>query len=158
MKANLTAFIGGVVFAVGLGISGMTMPSKIVGFLDFTGAWDASLALVMVGAIVVYSIVLRLAFRRPAPVFAAAFGVPKRSDIDPPLLAGAALFGVGWGLGGFCPGPAIVSLAWTATPVLIFVAAMCAGMYLHALIGGATWLRVSSGAQTPAASGSAADS
>jgi uncharacterized protein len=158
MKANLSAFIGGVVFAVGLGISGMTMPSKIVGFLDFTGAWDASLAFVMVGAIVVYSIVLRLAVRRPAPVFAGAFGIPKRSDIDLPLLAGAALFGVGWGLGGFCPGPAIVSLAWTAAPVLIFVAAMCAGMYLHALIGGATWLRVSSGAQTPAASARAADS
>lgn len=157
MKANLTAFIGGVVFAVGLGISGMTMPSKIVGFLDFTGAWDASLAFVMVGAIVVYTIVFRLAIRRPAPVFAAGFGIPKRSAIDPPLLAGAALFGIGWGLGGFCPGPAIVSLAWTAAPVVIFVVAMCAGMYLHALIGSATSLRVTSGAQTPAASTTPAD-
>ena len=158
MKANLAAFIAGVAFAVGLGISGMTMPSKIVGFLDFNGAWDASLAFVMVGAIVVYSIVLRLAVRQPAPVFAAAFGIPKRSDIDAPLLGGAALFGLGWGLGGFCPGPAIVALAWTAAPVVIFVAAMCAGMYLHALISGAGSLHVSSGTEAAATSPTPADS
>jgi len=158
MKTNVTAFIVGAVFAIGLGISGMTMPSKIVGFLDFTGAWDASLALVMVGAIAVYSIMFRLAVRRPAPLFAAGFGIPGRADIDPPLLAGAALFGVGWGLGGFCPGPAIVSLAWTAAPVVIFVAAMCAGMYLHTLVSGSTSMRVTGGAQTSAAAPFPADS
>jgi uncharacterized membrane protein YedE/YeeE len=134
MRVNLMAFVAGIVFAIGLGIGGMTMPSKIIGFLDFTGAWDASLALVMGGAVVVYSLFYRIAMRRRAPVFALSFSIPTRKDIDLPLIAGGALFGIGWGLGGFCPGPAIVSIAWLDTPVLLFVLAMCFGMLLHGWI------------------------
>lgn len=135
MKANVAAFLSGVVFGVGLCVGGMTLPSKVVGFLDFTGQWDASLAFVMGGAVAVYAIVFRLATRRGSPLFARAFAIPTRRDIDGNLIAGAALFGVGWGLGGFCPGPALTSLAWTAAPVITFVAAMCAGMYLYSLVG-----------------------
>ena len=156
--ANVVSFASGLLFAVGLGIAGMGRPAKVLAFLDVGGAWDPSLAFVMASAIAVHMGFALRARRGGVPVLASSYAFPKRDGFDLPLFVGAATFGVGWGLGGFCPGPAIVSLAWTAAPVLIFVAAMCAGMYLHALIGGATWLRVSSGAQTPAASGSAADS
>jgi uncharacterized protein len=135
MKALLTSFFSGVVFALGLGISGMTRPVKIIAFLDFFGGWDPSLAFVMLGAIAVYCVAYRLSRRMPAPMLAASFTLPSRNDIDGRLLAGAAIFGVGWGLGGFCPGPAITSLASGAPSVMIFVAAMAAGTYLHALIG-----------------------
>ena len=135
MKANLAAFASGVVFAVGLCVGGMTLPSKVVGFLDFAGQWDASLAFVMGGAVAVYAIAYRLATRRGSPLLVNVFSIPTRRDIDGSLIAGAALFGIGWGLGGFCPGPALVSLAWAMTPVITFVAAMCAGIYLHSLIG-----------------------
>jgi uncharacterized protein len=135
MKANIAAFLSGVVFGLGLCIGGMTLPSKVVGFLDFTGQWDASLAFVMAGAVAVCAIVFRLATRRRSPLFASAFAIPTRRDIDGSLITGAALFGIGWGLGGFCPGPALTSLAWTAAPVITFVAAMCAGIYLHSLVG-----------------------
>jgi uncharacterized membrane protein YedE/YeeE len=135
MKALLTSFFSGVVFALGLGISGMTRPIKVIGFLDFFGSWDPSLAFVMLGAIGVYFVAHRLSRRMPAPMLAASFTLPSRNDLDGRLIAGAAIFGAGWGLGGFCPGPAITSLASGAPSVMIFVAAMAAGTYLHALIG-----------------------
>jgi hypothetical protein len=131
MKVNATAFLAGIVFAIGLAVGGMTQPAKIVGFLDVTGAWDLSLAGVMGDAVIVYAIVYRLTRRRPRPVFAQSFMIPIRRDLDGPLIAGAALFGIGWGVGSFCPGPAIVSLAWLDARVLIFIAAMCFEMILH---------------------------
>jgi uncharacterized membrane protein YedE/YeeE len=134
MKTLLTSFVSGLVFALGLGISGMTRPIKVIGFLDFFGAWDASLAFVMVGAIAVYFVAYRFRATMGAPLFAAKFAMPTRSDLDAKLILGAAIFGAGWGLGGFCPGPALTSLASGAMPVFIFVIAMALGMYLH------TWI------------------
>jgi uncharacterized protein len=131
MNSTLAAFVAGVIFAIGLAIGGMTKPAKIVGFLDFTGNWDPSLMFVMGGAVMTHTILYRLIRKRPTPLFTAAFSVPTRTDIDARLLGGAALFGIGWGLSGFCPGPAITSLASGQTSILIFVAAMIVGMYLY---------------------------
>jgi len=131
MKAALVSFLSGLTFALGLGISGMTRPAKVIGFLDFFGAWDASLAFVMLGAVAVYFVAYRLSQSMRAPVLAPEFSIPKRTDLDSRLFVGAALFGAGWGLGGFCPGPAITSLASGAPPVAVFVAAMATGIYLH---------------------------
>jgi uncharacterized membrane protein YedE/YeeE len=132
MKTQLTSFVSGIVFALGLGISGMTRPIKVIGFLDLFGNWDASLAFVMVGSIAVYFLAHRISLNMTSPLLAAKFSLPTRSDLDWRLVIGAVIFGVGWGLAGFCPGPAIVSLASGATPVLIFVTAMTFGIYLHA--------------------------
>src|SRR5215469_6072133 len=134
MKRLLVSFASGIVFALGLGISGMTRPVKVIGFLDFAGNWDASLAFVMIGAIAVYFTAYRLIRKRSAPLLAENFSVPERKDIDLKLIVGAAIFGAGWGLGGFCPGPAITSLASGATPVAVFVIAMGAGIYLHSMV------------------------
>ncbi len=131
MKAGLVSFLTGIVFALGLGISGMTQPSKVIGFLDFAGAWDASLAFVMIGAICVYFVAFRITRKMRSPVMAAQFSIPRKSDLDARLIIGAAIFGAGWGLGGFCPGPAITSLASGALPVFAFVASMGAGIYLY---------------------------
>lgn len=120
-------FLVGLVFALGLGLSGMTMPSKVIGFLDVTGAWDPSLAFVMGGAVTVFAVIYRLARRRRAPLFGGSFAEPPRA-IDRKLLLGAAIFGVGWGLSGVCPGPGFVSLASGAWAPVIFVASMFAGM------------------------------
>ncbi len=133
MKALVASFASGVSFALGLGIGGMTQPAKIVNFLDFAGTWDPSLAFVMIGAIPVYFLCYRMALRRPSPLFATEFSVPKPKGVDSELLLGSAIFGVGWGLGGFCPGPALTSLGSGATSTLIFVAAMVGGMVLHKL-------------------------
>jgi uncharacterized membrane protein YedE/YeeE len=134
MKANVVSFFSGIVFAIGLGISGMTRPSKVIGFLDVAGAWDLSLAFVMLGAIAVFFVAFRLSRKMRAPLLAAQFSIPTRSDLDGQLISGAAIFGAGWGLGGFCPGPAIVSLASGATPVVVFAVSMAAGIYLHAMM------------------------
>lgn len=128
MKSKLAALGAGAVFAVGLAISGMTLPSKVTGFLDVTGAWDASLAFVMGGAIAVHLVLQRLIRKRPAPLFDVKFHVPTRKDIDPKLVVGAALFGVGWGLGGYCPGPGLVSAASGSPGALVFVVGMTLGM------------------------------
>ena len=128
MKRLAVAYVCGVLFAVGLGVSGMTHPSKILAFLDFTGAWDPSLAFVMASGVLVNAVFFRFATRRGAPLLASSFALPERTAIDASLLAGAALFGVGWGLGGFCPGPAIVSVVTGATPVVAFVVAMLVAM------------------------------
>lgn len=128
MKPQLTAFLSGLVFAAGLAVSGMTQPQKVVGFLDVAGAWDPSLAFVMIGAIGLNIVLFRFILKRTGPVFGSVFQLPNRKDIDPRLVAGAALFGVGWGLGGYCPGPGLVSLAAGGIPALVFVIAMAAGM------------------------------
>lgn len=128
---TLVAFGTGALFSVGLAISGMTQPSKVVGFLDFFGDWDPSLAFVMGGAVVVNALLFRLVARRKRPVLDTAFHLPSRSDLEWRLVAGGVLFGVGWGVAGYCPGPALTSLATGAVPALIFTAAMVAGMLLH---------------------------
>ena len=144
MKRLLVSFASGIVFALGLGISGMTRPVKVIGFLDFAGNWDASLAFVMIGAIAVYFTAYRLTRKRSAPLLAGKFSVPERKDIDLNLILGAAIFGAGWGLGGFCPGPAITSLTSGATPVAVFVIAMGAGIYLHSMVTGLSRFKIRS--------------
>jgi len=134
MNLILGAFISGLIFAVGLGLGGMTQPAKVTAFLDITGNWDPSLAFVMGGAILVYAPLYRLIRRRQSPLFARVFSIPTRADVDPLLIGGSALFGIGWGLGGFCPGPAVVALASGHIAVITFVAAMLAGMYLFKLV------------------------
>ena len=105
-------------------------------FLDFTGAWDPSLAFVMGGAVAVHAVACRLVARRTSPGFAAAFALPTRRDLDVRLLLGAAIFGVGWGLGGYCPGPGLASLVTGSVPVLAFVGAMLAGIVVTARMEG----------------------
>ncbi len=129
MRANVATFLSGLLFAIGLGISGMTQPQKVTGFLNFLGDWDPSLALVMGGGVIVFFVCHALILKRSRPIFEQRFFLPTRRDVDPPLLLGAALFGLGWGLVGFCPGPALVSTVTGHPAVLIFVVAMAAGMY-----------------------------
>jgi uncharacterized membrane protein YedE/YeeE len=131
MKLLLPAFVSALVFGLGLGISGMTLPSKVLGFLDVTGEWDPSLIAVMLGAILVHSISYRIIKRRGSPLLVSSFKIPTRRDLDWKLVLGSAIFGAGWGLGGFCPGPALVGLVTAQSSVLIFVASMVAGMYLY---------------------------
>lgn len=127
---RVVAFAAGVVFAIGLGISGMTIPAKVIGFLDFFGSWDPSLMFVMGGAVVVYFIAFRVIRGYSAPVLGDRFHLPTRKEIDKRLLFGSALFGVGWGLAGYCPGPALTSLPTASTPIITFVASMLIGMFL----------------------------
>ncbi|MBK8013012.1 MAG: YeeE/YedE family protein [Deltaproteobacteria bacterium] len=124
----MSAFGSGVLFALGLSVAGMTQPSKVIGFLDFFGSWDPTLAFVMLGAIGVHFGLLRRIVRRRAPLFEVKFRLPNRNEVDARLLVGSALFGVGWGLGGICPGPAIVALGTGALPFVAFFVAMVAGM------------------------------
>ncbi len=131
MTRSAVAFVVGVLFAVGLGVSGMTHPSKILAFLDVTGHWDPSLAFVMGGGVLVNFIVFRFARRRGAPLFAASFTLSPRSTLDAPLILGAIIFGVGWGISGFCPGPALVSLAGGSPSVIAFVLAMVTSMLAY---------------------------
>lgn len=134
MKANAAAFGAGALFAVGLTVSGMTKPAKVVGFLDVGGAWDPSLLFVMVGAIAVHFVAHRLIRHRRSPLFDAQFHLPTRKDIDLRLLIGAAIFGIGWGLAGFCPGPGIVSAASGSSNAVLFVAAMTVGAVLEHVV------------------------
>jgi len=129
--ANLLA---GLIFGLGLLISGMANPAKVQNFLDLAGTFDPSLIFVMAGAVVVTFAGYRLVLRRPRPVLAERFYLPTAKDIDARLVGGAALFGIGWGLSGFCPGPAIVSLPLLATGTLIFVPAMLAGIAVARLL------------------------
>ena len=130
----LTAFLAGVLFALGLGVSGMTLPSKVFGFLDITGNWDPSLAFVMVGAIGVHLVAMRLIRRRQTPVFEPLFSVPKRQEITRPLVVGQVMFGAGWALAGYCPGPGVVALVSGALPALVFSGSMVVGMLLYRLV------------------------
>jgi uncharacterized membrane protein YedE/YeeE len=132
------ALLSGVMFAAGLVLGGMTQPAKVIAFLDLFGAWDPSLILVMGGAIAVYLPVHRLVLRMQTPLFAQGFSLPTRRDLDPPLILGSALFGVGWGLAGYCPGPGVASLGAASTATIVFVAAMLAGMVAFALYERAT--------------------
>ena len=131
MIQSLAALVAGVVFGAGLALSQMTNPTKVQNFLDFLGTWDPSLALVMGGALAAAALRFPQVTRRGAPLFASHFALPTRRDLDPELLVGAALFGVGWGLAGLCPGPALAGLATGVPGVAVFVAAMLAGMAIH---------------------------
>ena len=137
MIGLVAAFVAGALFAVGLGVGGMTQPATVLAFLDVAGSWDPSLAFVMVGAVGVYAAAFRLTRRRSRPVLSDAFAIPARRDVDVRLLVGAALFGIGWGLAGYCPGPGIVSLVTGRADVVVFVTAMLAGMGIADAI--ATW-------------------
>ena len=125
---QLSAFFCGWLFAIGLGIAGMTQPAKIIGFLDVAGTWDASLMLVMGGAVTLGLVSFPLVLRRRAPILEEHFLLPEKSTIDSRLVSGAALFGVGWGLSGYCPGPALVSLVTGNPSLIVFVLSMLAGL------------------------------
>jgi uncharacterized membrane protein YedE/YeeE len=125
---NLLTLISGLLFGFGLLLSGMADPAKVQNFLDLFGTWDPSLAFVMGGAIAVTMPGFWLVIRRNKPFFNDVFHLPSRTDLDARLITGAAIFGVGWGLGGFCPGPAITALPLAAEGTLIFVATMLTGM------------------------------
>lgn len=128
MKPVISAVIAGALFALGLAISGMTDPAKVTGFLDVTGAWDPSLAFVMAAAVAVHLPLVRLARQRHSPMFGATFHWPSTHEIDAKLVVGSAIFGVGWGLSGYCPGPALTSLVAGGVPLLAFAGAMLAGL------------------------------
>lgn len=128
MARTLFAFVAGFVFGIGLIVSGMASPRKVLGFLDVTGAWDPSLAMVMIGAIAVGFFAFALAGRRRISLLGAVMQLPTSRDIDRRLVFGSTLFGMGWGLVGFCPGPALVALGAGRVKALVFVAAMLAGM------------------------------
>lgn len=125
-------FLSGLIFGLGLVVSGMSDPAKVLNFLDVAGSWDPSLAFVMGGATVTTYLGYRLAWRRPAPVLEPAFDIPTNRSIDRPLLTGAALFGAGWGIGGFCPGPAFTALPLLAPGTLVFLPAMLLGLWIGA--------------------------
>ena len=129
----LTLFLSGLLFALGLGIAGMTQPEKVINFLDITGNWDPSLMFVMIGAIGINMIIYRLTRQRPCPVYSEQFTHPRQRKINIRLIAGAAIFGAGWGLAGYCPGPALVSTASGTLPIAVFIIAMLTGMVLFRL-------------------------
>lgn len=127
---KLVALLAGVIFGLGLSVSGMLDPAKILNFLDLAGHWDPTLACVMGGAILVALPAFQWARRRTRPLLAPRFELPSNTAIDRRLLAGAAIFGIGWGLAGLCPGPAIAALSSAQWPVVGFVLAMIAGQWL----------------------------
>ena len=130
ISKHTSSFFAGLLFGIGLTVSQMVNPQKVTDFLDFFGRWDPSLAFVMGGALVVTAVLFRLVLRRPHPLFAQEFHVPTSRTIDARLIGGSALFGVGWGLAGFCPGPAVASLAYGLPQSVLFVVAMVVGMAL----------------------------
>ena len=134
MKHRISEFFVGLLFGLGLILSGMTDPSKVIGFLDIFGLWDPSLVLVMGGAIAVGFFAFALAKKRTVNFLGGALHLPKSSQIDKPLVIGAVLFGAGWGLAGFCPGPALVSLASGQIKAAAFVVFMLAGMQLFEIL------------------------
>jgi uncharacterized membrane protein YedE/YeeE len=136
MKNNFSALAVGVLFAMGLGLSGMTQPQKVIGFLDLFGKWDPSLIFVMAGAIVVHAVTFRMIRKKKNPWFSKDWHIPNRKDVTPALVGGSLIFGFGWGLGGYCPGPAVTSLASLQYRPVIFVLSMIMGMVLFRLIDG----------------------
>jgi uncharacterized membrane protein YedE/YeeE len=126
----ISAFVTGLVFAIGLGISGMTDTTKVIGFLTLNTEWNPALMLVMGGAIAVHAVVYRVVTKRSSPLFTESFSIPSRKDINGQLIGGAVLFGLGWGLGGVCPGPGLVSLFGGDTEMYVFVGMMAVGMFV----------------------------
>lgn len=134
----VAALACGTLFGVGLALSGMLDPTRIRGFLDVFGAWDPTLAFVLAGAVIISTVGFRLINLRGTPVLAPRFQMPTASRIDLPLMVGATMFGIGWALSGYCPGPAIASLGFVGRPVLVFVLAMLVGML--AFKGWSAWM------------------
>lgn len=134
LLARLSALIVGLIFGTRLLVSGMANPAKVLGFLDLAGAWDPSLALVMAGAVVTAFVAFRFASTRERTFLGEPLRIPTRTDVDGRLLLGSLGFGVGWGMAGFCPGPALVALGAGEMKAVVFVAAMVAGMGLYELI------------------------
>lgn len=125
----IASYIIGLIFGIGISISGMANPAKVLNFFDVAGTWDPSLIFVMGGAVVVTFIGYRLVLKRPTPVLEAKFQLPTRRDLDLPLIGGAAVFGIGWGIAGFCPGGALPALGTGRSEVFVFVAALLAGIF-----------------------------
>lgn len=127
---TLLGYVAGLLFGLGLAISGMTDPARVLGFLDIAGAWDPTLMFVLGGAIVTTFIGYRLVFRRSSPLVGSVFQLPTKQELDGKLLGGAALFGIGWGLSGYCPGPAIASIGGLSLPLLAMLATMVLGWFV----------------------------
>lgn len=134
MQHRIFEFLVGLIFGLGLLLSGMTDPAKVLGFLDLFGVWDPSLAFVMGGAIAVGLFAFAIAKKRTTSFLGGAMHLPRATQIDKRLVVGALIFGAGWGLAGFCPGPALVTMAAGELKALVFVVAMLAGMGLHAVL------------------------
>lgn len=126
----LMAYLAGLLFGLGLAIGGMTDPIRVLNFLDVFGTWDPTLLFVLGGAVVTTFIGYRLVLHRPQPLFANRFQLPTRRDLDGRLMGGSALFGIGWGLSGYCPGPAFASIAGLTIPLAAMLVAMVAGWWL----------------------------
>jgi len=136
MRTAFASLVSGTLFGAGLALGGMTNPARVRGFLDIFGDWDPTLAFVMGGAVIVMASAWRIVPRLAEPLFAGAFHLPTRSDLTPRLIGGAALFGIGWGIVGLCPGPGIAALVIEPAAAAIFVIAMLAGMAAVRLLEG----------------------
>ena len=134
MARILSALVIGLIFGTGIALSGMANPAKVLNFFDFAGTWDPSLAFVMGGALIVTAIGYAFVLKRKAPVFDRAFHLPTRRDLDVPLVTGSAVFGIGWGITGFCPGGAVPALGLGEMSAVIFVGSMLAGIVLARFI------------------------
>lgn len=128
---SLSALVAGLLFGIGLALSGMLDPARVRGFLDIAGNWDPTLAFVLCGAVIVATIGYRLALLAGRPLLDERLHLPTKTAIDGPLIVGSAIFGIGWGMAGFCPGPAVAALPLVWKPAAVFVAAMLAGMLIH---------------------------
>lgn len=144
MRLSLGTFFVGVLFALGLGLGGMTQPIKVVGFLDVFGNWDPSLLFVMVGAVGTHFVLYRLIRKRTTPLLTHEWHIPQKTELSRDLIVGSFIFGVGWALAGYCPGPAMTSLATLKIKTLLFVVSMLAGMFLFGLYDKARLRRASS--------------
>ena len=131
MKNNMMALLAGIVFGLGLSLSQMTNPNKVLGFLDVTGNWDASLAFVMIGALVVTFFGFKTILKRPAPINDPSFHLANKQQLDKSLLLGSAIFGIGWGLSGYCPGPAVAALGLFSGEALVMVISIYAGFWAN---------------------------
>ena len=136
MRTNSIGFVCGLIFGIGLSVSGMVDPVRVLGFLDVTGVWDPTLAFVMAGALLVTAVGYSWVLKRPAPLAASRFELPTRTDVDVSLIAGATLFGAGWGLAGYCPGPALAAVTLGGTPTWVFLVGMLSGMGLVRALAG----------------------
>jgi uncharacterized membrane protein YedE/YeeE len=130
-KVNISSFFSGLLFAIGLGLSGMMNPHKVQGFLNITGNWDPSLAFVMGGAVLVTFFVFPIVLKKTEPYYSKDFSLPTKTKIDKKLVIGALLFGIGWGIAGMCPGPAIANLGSFNPEILIFIGSMVVGYFIQ---------------------------
>lgn len=136
MKKEIVALVSGFIFSIGLGISGMTQPQNVIGFLDLQN-WNPQLLFVMLGAVLTHAILYRIIRKRNTPMFDSVWHITTKKEINAKLIIGSAVFGIGWGIGGFCPGPAITSLVSFELNVYIFVISMLVGMYVSLKSSGA---------------------